>query len=88
MKKISSETVCTFFYAFFVIYAIIFAIVVLTFFGFLGYAKKLGMAGVGLSLQALIGMGIAGTQMLFFYLICDRALLTAKPEASPKQIAY
>lgn len=88
MKKISSETVCNFFYAFFVIYAILFAISVLTFVGVLGYAKKLGMAGVGLGLQALIGTGIIGTQMLFFYLICDRALLKAKAEVSPKQIAY
>ena len=86
MKNIPSESVCTFFYAFFIIYAILFALSILVFFGIVGYAKKLGAAGIGMGIQALIATGITGTSALFVYLICDRALLANKP--APKQVGY
>lgn len=78
MKKIPSEVVCNFFYAFFVVYAILFALSLLTFLGIVGYFKKLGAAGFGMGIQALLLTGIGGTAALFYYLICDRALLANK----------
>jgi len=75
MRKIPSSTVCDFFYAFYVIYVVLFllaaVVLVMAFFNM----KKLGLAGVMLAIQGLVVSGIAGTMMLFHYLVCDRALL-------------
>ena len=87
MKKIPSESICTFFYAFFVIYAVIAVLALVATIGIFGIAKKLGGYGIGAGIGYLFAMVLAGTQALFFYLICDRALL-AKPEQKPtKQVA-
>ena len=73
-KQISSEVVCNFFWIFYVVYAVIavFALIGLVgVFSFLKVPKaQLGVAG----LQGLIALALATTQMLFLYLICDRAL--------------
>lgn len=75
-KQISSEQVCSFFYAFAIINAVI---------GVLGLA--LGLWSIFVSkmpvylvtpmlIQILITSGLAFTSSLFQYLICQRALLT------------
>ena len=84
-KKISSETVCNFFYAFFVIYAF-FAVVSL--FGLVSlfvFANKLPRSIlITQSLYALVTLGLATTMALFHYLICDRALKPGSVKAAPE----
>ncbi len=75
MKKISSETVCNFFYVFFVIYAVFAALALLVMLGGFSVLKKMGVAGIAAGASNLLVMLFAGTQALFFYLICDRALI-------------
>ena len=87
-KQIPSTTVCNFFYVFFVIYAILFAVAVFGFLGVVMNFKKLGAAGLAMAFQGLLVGALTGTTMLFYYLVCDRALLATKQAASPKQIAY
>lgn len=81
-KQISSVVVCDFFYVFFVIYAVIAAISLIGLIGVFSFLKvpkgQLGAAG----LQAFLAMSLATTQMLFLYLICDRAL---KPSAEAEK---
>jgi hypothetical protein len=74
-RQIQSSTICNFFYAFFVIYAVLFVASIVATLGIFGLSKKLGAAGVALGIQGLIMTGLGGTMMLFYYLICDRALL-------------
>jgi hypothetical protein len=74
-RQIPSSTICNFFYAFFVIYAVLFVLSVAATIGAFGITKKLGAAGVAIGIQGLIMTAIGGTMMLFYYLICDRALL-------------
>lgn len=78
MKEISSETICNFFYVFFVIYAIFFALAVVSTLVIFGNMKKLGPAAIGLGVQGVLMSGISGTLFLFYYLICERALLKKK----------
>ena len=82
MQKFSNENICNFFYFWFVVYAIIFALAVLLSIGTLFSLKKLGQYGIILSLQSVIGAMIAGAFMMFHYMVCNRALLT--PAASPE----
>ena len=74
-KAISNETVCTFFYVFFIIYAVLFGLALLGVVAVALNMKKIGAAGLPLTIQAVVTAGIGGTAMLFYYLICDRALL-------------
>jgi hypothetical protein len=80
-KQIPSSTVCNFFYIFFVIYAVITALSLIATIGLFGMAKKLGGAGIASGIGYMFMMALAGTQALFFYLICDRALLKGAVEA-------
>ncbi len=81
-KQISSEIVCNFFYVFFVVYAVIAVVALVGLIGVFSFLKvpkaQLGVAG----LQGLIALAIGTTQMLFLYLICDRAL---KPSADAEK---
>jgi hypothetical protein len=77
MKKIPSETVCNFFYVFFVIYAVLFALSILAIVGII-VSMKITPVSVALVANGFISSLIGVTMMLFFYLICDRALLTKK----------
>ena len=74
-RKIPSSSICNFFYAFFVIYAIFFIVSIISTIGIFSVSKKLGGAGIALGIQSLIITALGGTAMLFYYLICDRALL-------------
>jgi hypothetical protein len=73
-KSISNESVCNFFYFFFVLYAVIFVLSILATIGVMA-SKVKGMLGVALGTQAIVTTLIGGTMMLFYYLVCDRALL-------------
>jgi len=75
MKSISSTTVCNFFYNFYIVYLIIFIISLLTTVSIFMFGKKLGPAGIIMGIQGIIVTGVGATMMLFYYLICDRALL-------------
>jgi hypothetical protein len=74
-KNIPSTTVCNFFYVFFVVYAVIFVVSVLMTVGIMTNSKLRGALGIALGGQAILTTLIGGTMMLFYYLICDRALL-------------
>jgi hypothetical protein len=89
MKNIPSESICTFFYAFFVIYAVIAVLALVATLGIFGLAKKLnlGSYGIGAGIGYLFAMVLAGTQALFFYLICSRALIGKKEQKATKQVA-
>ena len=77
MQKIQSSTICNFFYAFYIVYLVFFILAVVSTIGVFVYIKKLGAAGIGMAIQGLIISGIGATITLFYYLICDRALLGA-----------
>ena len=74
-RQIPSSAICNFFYVFFVIYAILFVLSLGATIGIFGFLKKMGPAGYALGAQGLIMTALGGTMMLFYYLICDRALL-------------
>ena len=84
MKQISSESVCNFFYVFFVVYAVIFALSLVAMVGTLFSMKKMGAAGLWMALQAVIVTAIPGVMMMFYYIVCDRALLGKQSEESGK----
>lgn len=73
-QSISNQTLCNFFYGFFVIYAILTAITVIGFLIILTTVKMpLGQA-VAQGFYGVIMISLGTTMMLFHYLICDRAL--------------
>ena len=75
-KQITSEQVCTFFYAFAIINATI-GVIAFILAGILLFKSKSAFA---IFLPSLISLVISGaisfTSALFMYLICQRALLT------------
>jgi hypothetical protein len=94
-KQISSDTVCNFFYAFFVVYAVFAVISLLGLVGLFVFASKMPKGVlITQSLYAVVTLGLATTMALFHYLICDRALKpgsgSAKPapESNPNMVAY
>jgi len=76
MQKISNENVCSFFYAWFVVYAVFFTIAIVVAVWTFFMAKKLGAAGIAMAVNSVLTMLIAGSFMMFHYMVCDRALLT------------
>lgn len=74
-KAISSETICNFFYAFYVIYAVIGVVAVLGFISLLfgNLPKNILFVTV---VQNLLVLALAITAALFHYLVCSRALLS------------
>jgi hypothetical protein len=79
-KSISSELVCNYFYVFFVIYAVIAVITLIATIGVFSVLKKAGAYGIASGVGYLFATALAATQALFFYLICDRALITKVAE--------
>ena len=75
MHNIPSSFICNFFYSFFVLYAILFVVSILFTVGIFTYSKKFGGMGIALGFQALLTTAFGGLITLFYYLICDRALL-------------
>lgn len=77
-KAISSETVCSFYYAFFVFYAVVSILVVISTIAMLSSVKlPMGMLVMS-GLQSLIVFALAAASALFHYLVCDRALISKK----------
>jgi len=72
MKQISSSTICTWFYTFYIVYAVILTIVVLgVLYALVSMKKNLTVSNLFFAfIQALV----VATNMLFFYIMCDRAL--------------
>jgi len=79
MKQIPSSAICNFFYFFFVVYAIIFTLSIISVIATALTAKLSTPLMMALLANGIITSLIGGTMMLFYYLICDRALL-AKPQ--------
>jgi hypothetical protein len=75
-RKIPSKTICDFFYAFYLINLVFLVISLVMAVTSFFHMKKLGFAGVLLTIQGFLMIAIGVTQMLFNYLICDRALLS------------
>jgi hypothetical protein len=75
MRKISNPMICNFFFGFYVFYAILFVLSLLFTIGLFTYSKGMGKTGIIMAFQALFTTAIGGVLMLFYYLICDRALI-------------
>lgn len=75
-KQISSEQVCSFFYAFSIVYAIIGSLGIA--FGLWGlfFGKLPTSIILPYLIQIILTSGLAFITALFHYLICQRALLT------------
>ena len=75
VKSIPSEIVCNWFYVFFWIYASLAVVTLVGSVGIFGaYKIPLGLK-LGLGLGYFITLSIAALNLLFMYIICDRALL-------------
>jgi len=81
MKQISSNTICNFFYVFFIVYAFIFVLSVISVIGTAISVKTTPMS-MAILANGIITSLIGGTAMLFYYLICDRALLAGQVSSS------
>jgi hypothetical protein len=74
-NKIPNYAICNFFYAFYVVYAIIFAFAVLQIVYIFAVVKKFDLShGVMLG-SGFFTMALALILTLFHYLVCDRALM-------------
>lgn len=71
-KNISSGTICRWFYIFFMANVIVITLVLVMGFYAVFFSKKAFTASN--LFFALLQLIVAGTNMLFFYLICDRSL--------------
>lgn len=76
-KQIPSDVICNFFYIFFIVYAVLAALALVSGVGVL-LTPKLPKGLMLMSVvNSVIVAGIAGTAALFHYLVCSRALLPA-----------
>jgi len=75
MRQIPNSSICNFFYIFYIIYAVLFVMSLLSTAAVFVTAKKLDGAVIAVGAQGLIMTGIGATAMMFYYLICDRALI-------------
>jgi hypothetical protein len=75
-KQITSEQVCSFFYAFSIVYAIIGAIAILFGLWNLFFGKMPLYLVTPLLIQTILTSSLAFITALFHYLICQRALLS------------
>lgn len=79
MKSIDSMTVCNLYYIIFVIYAIL-AVVTIINVGAVALSKIPLMMKVAVGAQGLILAAVLVVLSLFQYIVCDRALLSARSE--------
>ena len=77
MKSISNATICNFFYIFFIAYAIMAAAFVLGGIWVLATIKLPKGVDFVAGLMYIGMLAIVITELLFLYLICDRALIAA-----------
>jgi len=82
MKKVPSSLICDTYFAFFIIYAIIFGLALVstayTYFYLKGMSP--GMKIIMLVLNGLVS-AVAVTLVMFMYLMCDRALIAPQMAA-------
>jgi hypothetical protein len=72
MQSISNSTICTWFYTFYLANLIVFVLlIVLSLYVFFRDKRHVTVPNLFFALLQLI---VAGTNMLFFYLMCDRSL--------------
>jgi hypothetical protein len=81
MKKFSNATVCNFFYVWFVVYAVFAVLALLLAVGTFVSVKKLDFASVMIILQPVLMLGLATAFMMFYYIICDRSLISKVSES-------
>lgn len=75
MNQIPNYAICNFFYAFYVVYAVIFAMAVLHILYIFAVVKKFDLShGIMLG-SGFFTMALALILTLFHYLVCDRALM-------------
>ena len=75
MDQIPNYAICNFFYAFYVVYAVIFALSVLHIVYIFAVVKKFDLShGIMLG-SGFFTMALALVLTLFHYLVCDRALI-------------
>lgn len=81
MDTISNETVCGYFYAFFLIFSVWAGLSLLG--GIWIFASSKMNVGqlVGIMINIALSFGISATSALFLYLICERALKPARDNA-------
>jgi fatty acid desaturase len=72
MRSISNSTICTWFYTFYIANLIVFFLVIAAASYIFIYGKR--HFTVSNLFFALLQLIVAGTNMLFFYLMCDRSL--------------
>jgi hypothetical protein len=74
-QQIPSNTVCNWFYFFFALNAFVFGLLVLSVV-YITVTSTKGLSGAMKMdvFRAFIGLILAGTNMLFFYIMCARAL--------------
>jgi hypothetical protein len=88
MKQIPNFAICNFFYFFFIVYAIIFTLSIITVLGTALSMKTTSPMMFPLLANGILTSVIGGTMMLFYYLICDRALLAKDLEKEKQQQPY
>jgi len=86
MKQVPSNLICDTYYAFFVIYAVVFGISILntgyTTFYLKGVSPVLKM---GIVMLNIIVSLVAVTLVMFMYLMCDRALIAPQMAATKQE---
>jgi hypothetical protein len=75
MDKIPNYAICNFFYAFYVVYAVIFALSVLHIVYIFVVVKKFDLSNGIMLGSGFFTMALALVLTLFHYLVCDRALI-------------
>ena len=85
MKQIPNAAICNFFYFFFIIYAIVFTLSVITVIGTALSMKVSSPMMFPLLANGILTSVIGGTMMLFYYLICDRALIAKDVKKQQQQ---
>jgi hypothetical protein len=85
MQSINSVTVCNFYYIIFVIYAIL-AVVTVINVGAVALSKMPIMMKVAVGAQGLILAAVLVVLSLFQYIVCDRALLSARREGFAEEM--
>jgi cell division protein FtsW (lipid II flippase) len=85
MSKINSSTICSFYYAFFVAYAVIALIAVIGLIMIL--ASKISLdKKLYVAFNSLITIALGVTLALFQYMVCDRALLSNEVRRAELQV--
>jgi len=84
-NKIPNYAICNFFYAFYVVYAVIVAFAVLQIVYILAGMKKFDLAHGIILGSGFFTMALALVLTLFHYLVCDRALMDKAIEDAAKK---